>query len=306
MSLAPIVLFIYNRPELTRMTLEALAENELAGDSTLYIYCDGAKSSATKEEINLISEARKVVKERKWCGEVIVKESEVNLGLAKSIISGVTEIVNQYGRVIVLEDDLETSPYFLKFMNDSLSVYENNMKVISVGACNFFGNDKQVIPETFFIPIPDCWGWATWKDRWALFESDSNKLYEELKNKNLMDTFNLHGNYPFEEMLKKQINGKVNSWAIRWQAVAYLNNMLALYPLKSMTIHKYSDNATHAKYDNSDIVTLCDRPIEVKEVPVTVLPEVYDQMLQGYKKVLGSASFVKKIAKYILRTLRIS
>lgn len=306
MRLAPIILFIYNRPELTRMTLEALSRNQLADESVLYIFCDGAKDSASHQQINLIHEAKEIAKEKNWCSEVIIRESENNLGLAKSIISGVTEIVNKFGRVIVLEDDLETSPYFLKFMNDSLTVYENNKKVISVGACNFFANDEETTPETFFIPIPDCWGWATWSDRWVLFESDSRKLLEELKKKNLIDSFNLYGNYPFEEMLKKQISGKVNSWAIRWQAVAYLNNMLALYPLKSMTIHKYSDSATHAKYDNSDIITLCDRPILVKEMPVLILPIVFEKMLDGYKKMLGSGSYIKKIAKYILRFLRIS
>jgi len=306
MALAPIVLFIYNRPNLTRMTLEALAKNELADQSTLYIYCDGPKDSANAETIENIAQARRIAGERKWCREVIIYEKEHNLGLAKSIISGVTEIVNTHGNVIVLEDDLETSPYFLRYMNDALAVYRDNKKVISIGACNFFAKNESVTPETFFIPIPDCWGWATWKDRWELFEPDSDKLYKQLKEKGLIQAFNLFGNYPFESMLQKQIMGQVNSWAIRWQAVAYLNNMLALYPQKSMTIHKYSDTATHAKYDNSDIIELCNKPVRVKEMEVEVLPEIFEQMLRGYRSVAMSGSVIKNMVKYIFRLFKIA
>jgi putative methyltransferase (TIGR04325 family) len=265
MRLAPIVLFIYNRPHYLLQTLESLAKNSLAKDSTLIIYADGVKENATEEDITKINETRTVAKSKQWCKEINIIEKEKNLGLANSIIEGVTEIVNKHGKVIVLEDDLELSPYFLQFMNDGLAVYENNEKVWSVGACNFFAHGNK-IPETFFIPIPDCWGWATWKDRWQYFEPDSNKLIKLLKEKNLVDDFNLGGAYDFMGMLESQAQGKISSWAIRWQAVAYLKNAYSLYPKCAVTNHiGIDESATHSQgADYSHLITFPLESIKVE------------------------------------------
>ena len=176
-NLAPILVFAYNRPDHLVQTLSALSKNELATDSILIIHCDGAKVGASQEQEEAIKKVREIAKMQKWSRELIVVERDGNLGLAESIINGVSDVTTKYGKAIVLEDDILTSKYFLQFMNDALDVYEKEEKVISIGACNFFAHGKKV-PETFFVPIPDCWGWATWKDRWDLFERNGSKLLD--------------------------------------------------------------------------------------------------------------------------------
>ena len=273
MNLAPIVLFVYNRPWHTRQTLEALAKNELSSESILYIFADGQKKNATEEVLEKIKQTREIIKSREWCGEVIIYEKDKNAGLANSIISGVTEVVNKHGNVIVLEDDLLLSEYFLLFMNDSLTRYESNPKVGQIGACNFFACGKE-FPKLFFIPIPDCWGWATWKNRWRCFNPDANELLVKLNEQDLIYKFNVYGSYDMEGMLKMQINGQVNSWAIRWQAVCIINDWLTLYPNPSLTNHIASDNATHANVDITPPL-LKTKPtfktVEVKEIPKVIV-----------------------------------
>src|SRR5476651_318519 len=138
MQLAPIVLFVYNRPHHTEQALNALKLNGLASESTLYIFADGPKKGAPAETLADIKKTREVIRGKKWCKDVFIIEAEANKGLAASIINGVTDVVNKHEKVIVLEDDIITSKYFLQYMNDALSVYEDEQKVISVGAFNFF------------------------------------------------------------------------------------------------------------------------------------------------------------------------
>jgi len=224
---APIVLFVYNRLYHTTKTIEALKKNQLASESELYIYSDGAKNN---QDIDQIEAVRDYIKSVSGFKKITVIKRKYNWGLANSIIDGVTKIVNQYGRVIVLEDDLVTSPYFLKFMNEALELYANNEKVISVHGY-FYPIEKMVnVPETFFIKGADCWGWATWKSGWDLFELDGQKLLNELEARGLSKKANFNNTYNYSGMLKDQIKGKNNSWAIRWYISALLNDKLTLYP----------------------------------------------------------------------------
>ena len=167
MSLAPIVLFAYNRLEHLKKTINALQKNILALDSELYIFSDGAKNEETLQQINKVREYIKTITGFK---SITIIERKENLGLANSIISGVTEIVNKYGKIIVLEDDMVTSRHFLKYMNDALDYYENENRVI--GIHGYIYPVKKELPNTFFIKGADCWGWATWKRGWDLFEHD--------------------------------------------------------------------------------------------------------------------------------------
>jgi hypothetical protein len=204
-NLAPIILFAYNRPFHTQETLHYLSQNILAEESTLIVYCDGAKQDASEENKQKIKQVRELVKAQNWPKEIQVIESEANRGLANSIVNGVREVTEKYGKAIVLEDDIITSKYFLKYMNDALNMYEDVEQVLSIGSCNFFAHEQNT-PETFFIPIPDCWGWATWKDRWQLFEEDGSKLLAQLQNKNLIDSFNVEGAYDGRLWLTFKIN----------------------------------------------------------------------------------------------------
>ena len=241
-NLAPIVLFTYNRPWHTMQTVEALKKNELAQESELFIFSDGWKNEDDKPKV---LEVRDYLKTIDGFKKVTIIEKDKNWGLANNIIDGVTKIVNDYGRIIVLEDDLVTSPYFLRFMNEALEMYKYEEKVASIHGYIYPIND---LPDTFFIKGADCWGWATWKKKWAIFEPDGKKLLEEVKRKNLAKEADFNGTYGFTKMLKDQIKGKNNSWAIRWYFSAFLRDMLTLYPGKSYVKNIGFDfNATHTK-----------------------------------------------------------
>ncbi|MBA2611404.1 MAG: glycosyltransferase family 2 protein [Bacteroidetes bacterium] len=245
MNLAPIVLFTYNRPFHTQQVLDSLAQNIEAKDSLLYIFCDGAKENASAADLEKIKKTREIVNSEKRFKEVIVTEQIKNKGLAGSVIDGVTEVVNKHSNVIVLEDDLVLSPYFLLHMNDSLTRYEKDPKICQIGACNFFACGPKY-PDVFFLAMSECWGWATWKNRWEHFNPNAQQLLEKLQEKNLIQRFNAYGSYDMEGMLKDQILGKVSSWAIRWQAVCVINGWLTLYPNPAYTNHIESKEATHA------------------------------------------------------------
>src|SRR3990170_4410030 len=172
---APILLFVYNRLIYTRITVESLKKNEFASESELFIYSDAAK---TEKDKKLVAEVRDYIKTINGFRKVIIKESKENKGLALSITSGVSEILNKYDNAIILEDDLELSPFFLKYMNEALSLYEKEEDVISIHG--YVYPVKKKLPETFFLRGADCWGWATWKRGWELFEDDAHTLFSEI------------------------------------------------------------------------------------------------------------------------------
>ena len=289
--LAPIILFAFKRPRETKALLDSLTMNAEAKDSLLYIYCDGAKVDELQESIENIAAVRQIAHAEKRFQQVIVVEQSSNKGLAKSIIDGVSEIINKHDKVIVLEDDLILSPYFLYFMNDSLTRYAADPKVGSIGACNFFACGKSY-PKQFFITMPDCWGWATWKDRWAQFEPDPASLHGMLKQKNLVDKFNAYGSYDMESLLLDQVNGNGNSWAVQWTAVSITNDWLSLYPNPSLTHHIESKDATNAWFNITP--PLMDSKPELYTVPVIEIPAVVEAMKKGYS---GKGDYYGRIKK---------
>lgn len=268
-ALAPIVLFAYNRPLHTQQVLDSLAGNAEAKDSVLYIYCDGIKSNPAQGDLNKIDAVRAIVKSENRFKEVIPVIAEENKGLENSIIDGVTNVINRHGKVIVLEDDLIISLFFIAYMNDSLDRYENNLAVGQIGACNFFACGKNY-PNYFFVPLPDCLGWATWKNRWDFFNPNINELLLELKkNEDKVHIFNAYGAFDFMGMLYDQIKNKSTSWDVRWQAVCVLKGWLTLYPNPSMSNHIESEDATHVnKNITPPIATIAPvfHSVEVKEV----------------------------------------
>jgi len=243
MNLAPITLFVYKRVDHLIKTVAALKNNDLATESELIIFSDGPKG---KFDSDKVKEVREYIKKIDGFKRLQIIEREKNFGLANNIIEGVTEVVNNYGRIIVLEDDLVISPYFLRFMNSALNIYEKENRVISIHG--YVYNIKG-LPETFFLRGADCWGWATWKRGWDLFEKDGEKLLTELKKKKLTREFDFNGGYPYTKMLEKHIKGKNDSWAIRWYASAFLKEMLTLYPGKSYVQHiGYDYNSSNARF----------------------------------------------------------
>lgn len=264
MMAAPVALFVYNRPLHTRQTIEALLANAEAKDTDLYVFSDAAKNEVSSKSV---SEVRAYIHQVTGFHSVTMVERQENLGLAVSIISGVTEVCQKHGRIIVLEDDLVTSPYFLRYMNDALDYYEKDERVISISGYSYPVKEK--LPETFFLLGADCWGWATWSRGWSLFEQDGRSLLDQLIKQKLADKFDLDRSYPYTKMLKDQIAGKNNSWAIRWYASAFLKKKLTLYPGTSLVLNIGMDNSgTHCSSSVEYQGGLAEKPVEV--LPITV------------------------------------
>jgi len=265
MPLAPIALFVYRRLEHTRKTVEALQNNKLAQESDLIVFSDAPKNEAARTDVEAVRQYLKTINGFK---SLRLVNREKNLGLSRSIISGVTEVLEQYGKIIVLEDDLITSPYFLIYLNDGLDLYENEEKVISLHAYTYPVKTK--MPETFFLKGADCWGWATWRRGWQLFEADGRKLLEELQAKKLNRAFDLDNSYPYTLMLKSQIKGFNDSWAIRWHASAFLKNRLTLYPGTSLVRNAGFDGMgtnTHNRWGDIFQGKISQEPIKLERIP---------------------------------------
>lgn len=276
-------MFVYNRPWHTQQTVEALQKNKLADQSELIVYSDGPKSEDNADKVADVREYIDSIGDFK--SVKIVKRKE-NMGLADSIISGVTEIIEKYGKVIVLEDDLVTSPFFLKYMNDALEFYGDEDRVISIHAYRYPLNIDN-IPETFLLKGAQCWGWATWKRGWELFEEKGEKLLKGLLGKNLITRFDYDGSYRFSKMLKDQIKGKNASWAIRWYASALLYDKLTLYPQKSLVLNIGTDGSGLHK-DETDFFStkLSSIPINVGEIPLKENKGIYFAYCEFFRNLI--------------------
>ena len=245
-KLAPIVLFVYNRVDHARKTIEALKDNQLASESCLYIYSDAAKSDDEKESVNSV---RRYIDTIIGFKEIIIIKRDTNLGLANSIIDGVSAVVNKFGKVIVLEDDLITSPNFLKFMNDSLTLYEKDVMVYSITGYSHT-NNLHNIQKSYFLKLTNSWSWATWADRWEKFKKDDKDL-EEIVNSSVSEKrlFNFDDSLDYINMARLQLNKKINSWAIYWYLSVFKQNGLTLYPQKKLVKNiGFDGTGTHCSY----------------------------------------------------------
>ena len=230
--LAPIVIFAYNRPEHLKRCLDSLQSNFEFDKSQVYLYLDGPKDKSDHTKQLLI---KKYIEELKVSLNLEIKTfyRQKNNGLSASITKGLSEVFRDHESAIIVEDDLEVSPYFLNFLNNGLLKYREQLKV---GSIHGFSYDLNITSSTnYFLRGGDCWGWATWKNRWELFESEGSKLLNDFENNpNLKHEFNLNGAYPYFEMLERQSKGQVDSWAIRWHASLFLANKLTLYPSSTL------------------------------------------------------------------------
>jgi hypothetical protein len=237
---APIVLFVYNRPNHTKQVLEALLANELAHQSEIFIYSDAPKSQ--NDEINVV-EVRKYIKKISGFKNITIIEREKNFGLANSIIDGVGKVINKYGKVIVLEDDIVTSPNFLQFMNNALDFYSDNKSIMSISGYMYpceipYSYKKNILLFNRF----SSWGWGMWSDRWNLINFDITENDKIFHDKNLQKQFNVGGEDLYN-MLLLQLQGKINSWAIRTALTSALNNKVTVYPVKSLVKNIGFDNS---------------------------------------------------------------
>lgn len=227
---APIALFVYARPEHARKTLEALSANPEAAGSLLYIFADGPPLGASGDLRSHIEFVRNIAKERLWCGQVEVIERSDNLGLAKSIVSGVTQVVEKHGRVIVLEDDIVVEEGFLSYMNKALDLYETDEQVMQISAYCYPASN-QVRDTTYFLKTMSCWGWATWKRAWIHYNDDAEDLLSWVTgNKKVEKQFNLEGAGDYLEQIQANVDGRKSTWAVKWYASCFKQGGYCLYP----------------------------------------------------------------------------
>ena len=298
MTLSPILLFVYNRPSHTRRCIESLSMNLLAAESELFIYADGTKDEATTSEVE---EVRQYLRTLQGFKNVTIIERSENWGLAKNIIDGVSTQVKKYGKVIVLEDDLVVAPHFLRFMNDALETYQDEPKVGHIQACDF--TQDASLPDTFLIKWTGSWGWATWERAWKYFNPNGQELLQELEQRKLTYTFDFNGKYGFTRMLRRQIEGKNNSWAIRWNASLFLNDILSLNVGRSLVQNEgFDGSGTNCGGGGLYASHLYLEPLAVNKIIPVVENQKARQVFIGYYA--RTNSFWAKAIRRIKRTLK--
>ena len=253
---APIAVFAFNRPAHVERLLRSLECSPMLNDSPVRIYCDGPK---LPEQEDSVIETRRIVAANTPPGAEIIERDE-NFGLARSIITGVTELCAEHGRVIVLEDDLVLSPHALGFLNGALERYADVEKVMHVSAYMF--PVKADLPPAFFYREATCWGWATWARAWKHFEPDAGKLVTEIDERGVRRQFNLDESMFFYQMLYKQRDGELDSWAIRWYASMFRRGGLALHPGRSLVENLgFDGSGVHCNVDSRFEVQMAKEPV---------------------------------------------
>lgn len=262
MELAPIVLFVYNRPWHTEQTLQALEKNELAQDSVLYIYADGPEKGATPDQLEKIDQVRRLIRKDWKFKEIKIVEREKNWGLADNIVNGVTTVVDEHGKIIVLEDDIVVTRYFLDFMNCCLNKYSSDKNIAGVTGYNYYSEES--FPDCFTLPIACSWSWGTWKNVWKNYNHDASQLLREISDqKRFVKEFNF-GSYPFFGLLKRQVEVNSTSWAIRFYASIFLENQKFIYPKNSLVSNiGYGKDATHTKGKDNFFSEIIGRTVKI-------------------------------------------
>lgn len=280
-NLAPIVVFVYKRPEHTQKVIEALLRNEEAADSELIVFADGAKSEADWEAVNQV---REIVDSITGFRQVIKHYSPRNKGLANSVMDGVTLVMKQYGRAIIVEDDLIVSPYFLRYMNEGLTKYESEKRVFGIGGYIEYSEKMKDFPDSFFLNNGTCWTWATWEDRWVFFDKECTG-WEKLKhNRKLRYKFDYNGTIGRSKMMMQNRMGLIDSWAIRFDWARFINEGIFLFPKRQLASNiGFDGSGTHCGVSE-------DLTEEVLQVPITYYP--------------NDISVVKSLEKTYIRVLK--
>ena len=229
MACAPIAVFAFNRPGRLRNCLASLKKNSLASESEVVIFIDGPRNLSDVMDVRACKREARLA-----TGFLTVRiiERPENYGLVKSIRSGVSQVLAQRSTIIVVEDDLEVSEYFLEFMNEGLATYASVERVASIHG--YVYPSESPFDAPFFLRGADCWGWATWRSRWDQVNFDAKRLYQQLKAIGGLDKFDFQCGAGFSTLLQKTIENPSTSWAICWHASMFLQNRLTLYPNKSL------------------------------------------------------------------------
>jgi len=279
LSPAPILLFAFKRPGHIKRCLESLAQNKGSARSQLHIFIDGPK---TADDVSKVEEVKKIAASQHWCEKTFLYANTENRGVPRQVIDAVTQFSKDHGKVIVLEDDLVLSPHFLDFINTALDKYANEPRVMEVTGY-LYPIKGWHMPSGFLWG--NCgWGWGTWGRAWRHFEPDGRKLLAELKKRRLLHRFNFNNYGQHVADLKKQIQGKLGGWDVRWHASCFLNEGLTLYPGRSLVKNIGLDDTginciTTRKYD----VELSDRPITEYPARIEESSELFLSMVEYWR-----------------------
>lgn len=274
---APIALFVYNRPIHTRRTVETLLKNNFATESDLFIYSDAPKDSLA---VDAVHEVRVYLRSITGFRSIHIVERDRNWGLANSIIDGVTSIVNKHGRIIVLEDDLVVSQYFLEYMNTALNRYEGNPSVMQVSG-HMFPIYTDVREDAVFLPLTTSWGWATWLRAWEHFDPNSAGYAQLKTDSQLRRRFNLDGTYDYFSMLESQLAGRVDSWAVRWYLSVFIRDGLTLFPIKSLVANLgFDGSGVHCGAEPTAGLPASD--FKVRTYPMVAIDKTVQRSIYSY------------------------
>lgn len=295
MKYAPIALFIYKRPEHTRRMIASLATCPEFGDSPVFVFCDGARKA---QDLSEVKAARRVARELLQGAEATFIEADVNQGLAASIVSGVGRLCDTFGCAIVVEDDLVVAPQFIAFMNAALSKYADEERVMQISGY-MFPADLAADTDAIFFPLTTSWGWATWQRAWKHFDINASG-YEVLKrSRKSRRRFDLDGAYPYFNMLRDQLNGRIDSWAIRWYLSVFLANGLVLFPRRTLVENiGFDGSGEHCSRWSTPTVSFSTGAARIERLPSNIeVDSVFPQYIDYVRK---NNSFGRKI----LGTLR--
>jgi len=296
-SLAPIALFVYNRPKHTERTLNFLRQNILAAESRLFIFSDGPKSSADEKSV---LEVRELLKHVEGFRSVELIERKENMGLANSVIAGVSRLIRDYKQVIVFEDDLITSPHTLRYFNQALDLYKYEEKVMHIGAY-MYPLKENGLPESFFYRAASSWGWATWERAWQHFEADIDVLISRFDAEK-RHAFSIEGKMNFWKQIQEFKRGQNNSWAIRWYASIFLKGGLTLNPAHSLVNNIGHDGSgTHSGINDIYNVIINPKPIRVFPTEIVENEKAYQKIKSFLSTRKGS--LWQRLKRYIKERL---
>ncbi|MGN7205287.1 glycosyltransferase [Pedobacter sp. SAFR-022] len=292
-NFAPIALFVYNRPQHTERTIKFLQQNEFAPESRLFIFSDGPKSPADEDKVQEVRDFLKTIEGFK---SVEIIQRKENAGLANSVIAGVTQLINDYKQVIVLEDDLVTSPHTLTYFNEALNRYRYEHKVMHIGAY-MYPLSTPNLPESFFYRAATSWGWATWERAWKQFEPDIDVLIPQFDAKMIHD-FSIDKTMNFWKQMQDFKKGKNNSWAIRWYASIFLKGGLTLNPSHSL-VNNIGHDGTGVHSGVNDIYNVIINPRPIRQFPATI--KEHPAAYQAIKKFLANrkGSYWTRLVRFV-------
>lgn len=299
-TMAPIILFVYNRPDKTICTVKALQENAEFKDSDLFVYCDGEKEESTCENHRNIEAVRRIIHGISGFKSIKIIERDRNYGLAQNIISAVTEVINIFGKAIVIEDDIVVGKYYLKYINEALQKYKNVEEVMEISGYveQVCGDD---FPQSMFIKNGYCWGWATWKDRWSYFVKNPIVAYNSMSIRDRYH-FDIEGTAGKTIQIFYNIIGTLDTWAVFWDYAIFKKNGYVLVPRKSLVRNIGGDGTGEHQANNTlDIVTNIDFMITQFPDEISENMELRREIRTWYKR--QKPILIKRLYHVILRRI---